>query len=313
MSKKSKKRELEIKRNLKKGVQKSTRKRYLTEKQKSEIEKLINAPRAAHHKNEKLFYDEFHDLEFQRLGMADALKKSLLKETENKFEFNAWVRCVSYLYSNQPLSSRGSVNSTGGRFNIGKDISESNFTAFNALYLAENQPTALMEKFGVANEGDLGEAMEACFAKQENTSCVFVSGILHNVLDIDKASSLNEFVRLISKVKKSHDIVVRRKAQGFKPGGVIKDVPSLKDSLYDSEWRYSPEVLDLPSNSQIFGQLAFRAGVEAIIYTSVKNKKRCLAVFPTNLGEKSYVEIIGAVPGTVNHRRLDSKTCGDLI
>ncbi len=312
MAKKSRKRQLEIKRNAKKGVRKNNRKKYLSEKQKSEIEKLINAPRAAHHKIEKLFYDEFHDLEFQRLGMAEALKKSLIKKTENQFKFSAWVRCISFKYANQPLSSRGSINSIGGRFNIGKDISEGNFTPFNALYLAEDQTTALMEKFGVANEGDLSNAMEACFASHENTVSVHVSGVLHNVLDLDKPNVIKEFVNLISKVKKSHDIVVRRKAQGFKPGGVIKDVSDLLDSLYDPEWRYSPQVLDLPSNSQIFGQIAYRAGIEGILYTSVKNNKRCLAVFPSKLGDKSFVEIEGEIPDTLKHRRLDLSSLDEL-
>lgn len=313
MSKKHKKDQLIKRRSAKKGAYKVSRKKKLSAKQKSEIEKLINAPRVTHYKREKLAFDEFHDLEFQRLNMGEELKKSLIRNTLNVYEFDGWVRCISFQYSNQPLSSRGSINSIGGRFNIGKDISEDKFTAFNALYLAQDQATALMEKFGVAQEKNLDKTMESCFANKENTTTVHVRGVLHSVLDIDGKTTLKEFIGLISKVTKSTEIQNRRKFLGLQSGGVIKDIKALKKSLYDPEWRLDPQIYDLPANAQLFGQIAYRAGVEAILYSSVKSKKKCLAVFPKNLSDRSFIELTGTYPATVKNLKLNSSNYRETL
>lgn len=313
MAKKIKDRNKVIKRGRSKGFKNASRKKQVLERHQIELRKLINAPRVAHQKFEKLFYDQFHDLEYQRLYMADALKSSLISKTVNVYKFQNWIRCVSYQYSNEPLSSRGSVNSIGGRFNIGSDINDDHFTAFNALYIAEDYLTSMFEKFGVKNEGDLENSLELCFSKIESFVHVTVEGELHNVLDLDDHRSLTGFVKILSKVKISHEILQRRKSQGLKGGETISNVSELLKSIYDEDWRYSPQVLDLPSNPQIFGQLAYRSGIEAILYTSVKNKKKCLAIFPKNLGEKSFVRISGAYPATIFKPTLNHESKYDLL
>jgi hypothetical protein len=57
-------------------------------------------------------------------------------------------RIVDYRYSLDPLSTAGSVRNDGGRFNIGAALSPGAFTAFPALYVAEDYPTAFLERFG---------------------------------------------------------------------------------------------------------------------------------------------------------------------
>lgn len=284
---------------------KTVTRKLLSPAQKKEIERLINAPRSQHYKNEKLAYDEFHDLEFQRLTKGPELKKSLFDKCLNEFKFEGWVRCISYQFSNHPLSSRGSVNSIGGRFNIGTDISDNGFTPFNALYIAQDQTTALLEKFGVELDTSLDEAMNSCFAKKENTTTIHVKGVLHNVFDIDGKNALKKFTEIISKVNFSSDIIQRRKASGTKHE-TIQDVADLKQSLYDIGWRFTPQVFDVPANPQIFGQIAFRAGIEAILYSSGKSGKKCLAIFPKNLSEKSNIQIMGEYPEGIKIFDLNS-------
>ena len=78
MSKKRNHHQQKIRRNAKKGARRVARRKQLSAKEKTELESLINAPRVLHHKHERLAYDEYHDLEFQRLSKAEELKKSLI-------------------------------------------------------------------------------------------------------------------------------------------------------------------------------------------------------------------------------------------
>lgn len=49
-----------------------------------------------------------------------------------------------------------------------------------------------------------------------------------------------------------------------------------------SDWRKEPAQCDIPANGQIFGQLAYEAGIDGILFKSSKTKKPCLAIFPSN-------------------------------
>lgn len=279
---------------------------------KEEVERLLFGPRSLHQKRERLEYDSFHDLEFQRLAMSDQLKKCLFDKCLKKFVIDNWARCVPYQYSNMPLSSRGSVNSIGGRFNIGNDVSETNVTAFNALYIAEDETTAYLEKFGIEKSENLEQALSACFQKKENFSTIHVNGILHNVLDIDGKDSLKSFVDQIGKINHSHHVQSRLRQEDI-PFKTLKDVKSLKILLKDPMWRYKVQLYDLPSGSQIFAQIAYRAGVEAILYTSVKDGKRCLAIFPKNLSDSSKIELSGSFPDTVATSILTSENYEETL
>jgi hypothetical protein len=156
-----------------------------------------------------------------------------------------------------------------------------------------------LEKFGASKKENLEDSLDACLAKKESFSTVYVKGILHNVLDLDLKNSLNAFVEVISKINHSPDIQDRRRAEGLCHSQTIKTVKELKDALYHADWRLGPQMYDLPSAPQTLGQIAYRAGVEAILYTSVKDGKKCLAIFPKNLGEKSSIELEGSIPKTV--------------
>lgn len=75
-------------------------------------------------------------------------KDTLIEKLNNSFisySNKNWVRIVSWKYSNDPLSIKGScLNAPGGRFNYG-DIGDE-YDPFGALYIAEDFDTAHKEK-----------------------------------------------------------------------------------------------------------------------------------------------------------------------
>jgi hypothetical protein len=80
------------------------------------------------------------DLARQRLNISDKLKQAL-REICTPYQFSDWRRVVRYKWSLNPLSSRGSLTTPGGRFNIG-DIDEFSFPKFSALYCVKRTKAA---------------------------------------------------------------------------------------------------------------------------------------------------------------------------
>jgi hypothetical protein len=73
---------------------------------------------------------------------------------------------------------------------------------------------------------------------------------------------------------------------GLIPRPLVFDVDSLKRAVSEPNWRGWPRQHGLPASCQIFGELAWSAGYEGLLYPSSKKGGECLAVFPQNL-EKS--------------------------
>ena len=71
-------------------------------------------------------------------------------------------------------------------------------------------------------------------------------------------------------------------------------------------WRLMPRQFGLPAQSQTLAELIRAAGFEAILYQSSKGPKRCLAIFPDQMLEESYVELSDEAPAEVHYPRLDS-------
>jgi hypothetical protein len=93
---------------------------------------------------------------------------------------------------------------------------------------------------------------------------------------------------------------------------LIRTVAVLIDSVLDPKWRFSPMQCDVPANSQIFGPLVAGAGLEGILYTSKFTGKDCLAIFPQNFDEDSFVELDDDAPKEIKIRRLDSNSWNEL-
>ena len=68
-------------------------------------------------------------------------------------------------------------------------------------------------------------------------------------------------------------------------------------------------LFDVPTTSQIFGQLVVEAGIEGILYSSKFTNKNCLAVFPQNFDETSgsFIQLDDETPAGVTIPRLDAR------
>jgi hypothetical protein len=262
----------------------------------------------------RFYWDFFFDLSYQRHAIFSELK-STLRAKVAPFEFADWVRVITNKYSNAPLSAKGSaLNSAGGRFNFGC-FEISKFPPFSALYLAQDFEVAYREKFGTptTSTGGLTSA-DLALCRGSSFSSVALRGKTYAILDISAPDTLDDFVDLIKGFKISKSVLVAAARLGFSTPRLITTVTELRDALAHENWRLAPQVLDLPAPSQIFGQLAFLAGVDGILYPSTKLATgRCLAVFPANLTQSaSYIEIQDSAPIGVTITRLDSSTCAVL-
>lgn len=230
----------------------------------------------------------------KRSEMFSDLTESLLSQCE-PYQFSDWQRNVSYKYCLNPLSIQGSVkNPAGGRFNIG-NINPTIFPPFGALYLAEDRDTAIREKYGLAKVNHSSDGLsshELNLVKKESDVIVVVSGTICLTLDLCKQKSLEKFHKHIQKIKDPHHLFKIAKELKIQPRRSIKTLNQLYQTIFDDNWRYHPYQCNLPANSQILGQIAHEAGIEAILFPSTKDGKRCLAVLPRNFQNSiSKVEI----------------------
>ncbi len=89
----------------------------------------------------------YFQLEPLRQRNVGRLLDALLSQTHPSLSFDGWSRIVDYRYGLEPLSGAGSLKGAGGRFNIGSELSPGTFTAFPALYIAEDYEAAFRERF----------------------------------------------------------------------------------------------------------------------------------------------------------------------
>ncbi len=249
----------------------------------------------------------------RRSQMMEELKSSLLENTTD-FEFNNWRRIVSQRFSNTPLSSEGSVKSfPGGRFNIGT-IDIERFPQFAALYLAEDTGTAFLEMSGIKSDDCVDGLTGKELAVAGNFSHFVIHGKLSNVLDLTSKKSLMQFYNCIKKI--TLPIYYQNKAKELKISSMppVKGLDELHKTIFAEDWRLMPMQFDVPANSQIIGQIAHSAGIEAILYPSAKTNKNALAIFPENFhNSDSFVEIVGSVAETVIHTRIDKDTYRNFL
>lgn len=244
----------------------------------------------------------------KRSEVFPELTTSLLNECIG-YQFNDWQRVVSYKYCLNPLSTQGSIkNPTGGRFNIG-NINSTIFPPFGALYLAEDRETAIREKYGLFKlNSDINglSSYEFNLTKSESEAIVVVSGKINIVLDLSKKTSLEHFFKQIHKIKSPGHLLKLAKDLKIKPTLAINNLKQLYQTIFDNDWRYHANQCNIPSNSQILGQIAYEAGIEAILYPSTKDGKHCLAILPKNFQSgESFIKI--------NDKHAPSEIAHDLL
>jgi hypothetical protein len=82
----------------------------------------------------------------------------------------------------------------------------------------------------------------------------------------------------------------------------------LLKSFLANNWRKEPAQFDIPANSQIFGQLAYFAGMDGVVYPSTKTGKNCLAIYPSNFdGRNSFLSLDDDPPEVWTPRIISSE------
>lgn len=252
----------------------------------------------------------YFDLEPLRQGVAHPLLDAIRQGATHALEFSDWCRIVDYRYSLTPLSVAGSLRQEGGRFNIGEALSPGSFTAFPALYIADDFEAAQREKFGARpprTPAELSSLDLALRTPASFTQCR-LRGRVNQLLDVSNPEALKPFVDVIKQFVPPRQIaLLARQLNIRRAPWLIRSVSTLRQQLLHPHWRMQPMQFDLPSNSQIFGRIAAAAGIHGILYPSVRQVgKQCLALFPQNwAGSASFVEVMDAVPAGATLTRID--------
>ncbi len=251
----------------------------------------------------------------QRSFIFNELKDALASECR-PLSFSSWQRVVNYQYGLNPLSARGSVlNDPGGRFNIGS-IDQTKFPQFAALYIAEDRETAYKEKFGLYQKKTKhpGLSMEdLMLTGKDSVVIVSLHGEINQALDLTDLNALKKYFNLIKEIVIPNELCKRAIKLNIEMK-LPKSHKQLLKSLLQVNWRRVPMIMGIPADSQILGQVAYAAGIEAILYPSIMSAKSCLAIYPNNfLQSNAYVELEGDIPLEVRNRRLDFKNYENFI
>ncbi len=247
-------------------------------------------------------------LAHQRTAAASEIRKALLGAADGPFLFSKWRRIVDYEYCLHPLSTVGSVlGEVGGRFNIGR-IDESKFPTFPALYLASTNETAMIEKFGQSDDSEGLSDLDFALRSADSFTSVAVSGTLETVIDLRRPERLQPLLDIFGSFYLTEELYRRAKKLRLTRPVVVKTMEHLMTTLMAKNWRQEPILWDVPSGAQIFGQLVRAAGIEGIIWPSVRGDDKCLAVFPENVSGKSYVQLDDEPPSPDVPHRLDEHT-----
>jgi RES domain len=258
---------------------------------------------------------QYFHLESLRSLHQEALLDALKGIAPTSIQLERWVRIVDYKYSHEPLSSVGSLFSSG-RFNIGRDLNPGQFPPYPALYIAEDYPTAYAEKFGVAESEQLDgiSGHELALRKPASFASINISGNVSNLFDVGRAANFRKFMGIISKFKMPNELKDLARAVGIKQPWMVNSIFMLKETILTNAWRFWPTQLQIPANPQIMGRLIKDAGFEGVIYPSTKGAGRCIAVFPEVLDKSdSYLELTDEAPTGVTYTRLDSLTWRELV
>ncbi len=261
----------------------------------------------------KYHWDYYNELAYQRSQIADEINKSLFEAAQKNFSFEKWQRTVKYKYSLEPFSVTGSLTDTaGGRFNIG-DINPSQFPSFPALYIASDKNTAYQELLCQRiDPGKEDAAFNFALSSPASTTNFSLSGSLNSIINLNEPERLEPFVDLIKDFSISDTLKKTAKNIDEKEPDLIRTVPKLIDSLLDPNWRQWPMQFDVPVASQIFGQLVSAAGIEGILFPSKFTGNNCLAIYPKNFEEGSFVQLDDDAPEEVKIRRLDVTTLAEI-
>ena len=265
---------------------------------------------------DQLWDSLYFGVEPERRKLRHQLIEAIKGVGHTALQLDHWVRIVTYQYSLEPLTCAGSLQALGGRFNAGYELDANTMRPWPALYIAQNRETAFREKFQLASGEDVDGLTPQDLSLEGTVShtTVFVNGQLNRVFDMTAFTSLISVAKVLSKIKLPSDVAALARKLKFDRNTflMVKTGQQLFNAAVKQNWRVLPTQFGLPAPSQILAQLIRNAGYEAILYPSSKGSGKCLAVFPTNLGDSSFVQLADLAPAEKTTTRLDQGTATAL-
>ena len=235
----------------------------------------------------------------QRKLLESEILTSLKKNS--KKNINAcFYRVVLAKYMNDPLCMIGSLLYSG-RFHFGNI--DYDYKSFPCLYVSSSSEGAKFEKFPNTTNQSLLSSEEMSLVSPKNSFLTSRCEMnLTKCMDLREIQNLKDFTQIISKIylpenfqkkwKKVNRQIYNNKNKKIDRLKIIKSTNELYRSLFEVHYQQWITWLDIPSNSQWFGYYVKKAGIEAIIYPSLRYDCYNLAVYPENFEEKSYIRLI---------------------
>lgn len=261
--------------------------------------------------------DELHDvlyfgLEPERRRFGHEILAALQSATPKAIQLDRWVRIVTYQYCLAPLSSAGSLQQYGGRFNVGVDVDEGNLKPWPTLYLADSFETSFRERFGLPSDERVDGLRPEELALEHGAShtAVFLRGTLSRLFDIREEACFMALATVLRRIKMPERATRLRKKLQIPPRGLfMSHTPrQMHEMVAKYNWRMWPAQFGLPAPSHILADFVRQAGFEGILYRSSKGPGDCIALFTDRLASGSFVELIDPPPPGTRHTRLDDHT-----
>jgi RES domain-containing protein len=246
----------------------------------------------------------------ERDKVLDQIKDSLLESSSFDYSGNNFSRITGSQFSQNPLSAKGSyLAPPGGRFNFGRSISYQMY--FPALYLASDYKTAFAEKFHQSDDYVGRNGLNIFdLGLRETGSFLHVRTNFHleRILDLRDENVFRLFYNSISHIK-IPDIIKNRVKKLRTNLSLVDSAKDLRRSIFDPNYEQWDTWIDQPSPSQWFGHYVRLAGIQGILYPSVRNMEGLnLAIFIDQFEDSdSYVELSDEV-GHIDEefRKLDN-------
>ena len=159
---------------------------------------------------------------------------------------------------------------------------------------------------------DLDKALEFALTDTRSIVVVSIRGHLDTLIDLNQPDKLKDFVDLIKNFKMPK-AALKTSIKYRVNLDIINSVDNLVKTLLATNWRSLPIQFDLPSSSQIFGQMVKDVGIEGILYPSKYSGEACVVVFPQNFrNTESFVELVDKPPRGTRFVRLDSTNWNEV-
>src|SRR5260370_2677375 len=172
----------------------------------------------------------YFGLEPLRQSNEPRLLTALRSQAAPSYAFEGWSRIVDYRHALDPLSVARSLKGEGGRFNIGSELSPGAFTAFPALYIAEDYKATFRERLASATTPKKGElsAQELALRFPSSFTQVRLRGVVESVIDIGNLEALKPFANVLREFPYPAEAVRAGRRLGVRQAGwVIRSAHTL--------------------------------------------------------------------------------------